>query len=169
MCQNIQNKMAFSQEQAAENKHSILKKDEVLDAKLLKEPGKCVAEELKRWLECQGFKKSGKKAECIKRVKDGLKLNFPVYPKIDGGKWYNLKTEDSASIENISSKTSIASLGDLPTDDWRLFPSKNLHQTLIMDMLIFISWILQPKQVTFQAVVIVMRTRFMIIATPENH
>ena len=102
-------------------------------------------------------------------MKDGLKLNFPVYPKIDGGKWYNLKTEDSASIENISSKTSVASLGDLPTDDWRLFPSKNLHQTLIMDMFIFISWILQPKQVTFQAVVIVMRTIFMIIATPENH
>ena len=50
----------------------------------------------------------------------------PVDPTIDGGKWYNLKTEDSASIENTSSKTSTASLGDLPTDGWRLFPSKNL-------------------------------------------
>ena len=72
------------------------------------------------------MKKSGKKAELIIRVRDGLKLNFPVDPKIDGGKWYNLKTEDSASIENTNSKTSIASLGDLPTDGWRLFPTKNL-------------------------------------------
>ena len=45
---------------------------------------------------------------------------------IHAGKWYNLKTEDSASIKNTSSKTSTASLGDLPTDGWRLFPSKNL-------------------------------------------
>ena len=112
---NIQNKVAFSQEQAAENKHSKLK-----------EPEKCVVEELKRWLECHGLKKSGKKAELIKRVKDGLKLNLPVDAKIDGGKWYNLKTEDSTSIENTSSKTSIASLDDFPTDGWRLFHSKNL-------------------------------------------
>ena len=113
---NIQNKMAFSQEQADENKYSILKEDEVPGAKLLKEPEKCVVEELKRWLECHGLKKSGKKAQLIKRVKDGLKLNLPIDHKIDGGKWYNLKTEDSASIENTSSKTSIAALGDLPTD-----------------------------------------------------
>ena len=70
------------------------------------------------------MKKSGKKAELINRVR--LKLNFPVDPKIDGGKWYNLKTEDSASIENTNSKTSIASLGDLPTDGWRLCSTKNL-------------------------------------------
>ena len=93
---------------------------------MLKEPEKCVVEELKRWLECHGVKKSGKKAELINRVRDGLKLNLPVDPKIDGGKWYNLKTEDSALIENTNSKTSIASLGDLPTNGWRLFPSKNL-------------------------------------------
>ena len=112
MLRNIQNKITFSQEQAAENKHSILKEDEVPDAKLLKEPEKCAVEGLKRWLQYHGLKKSGKKAELIKRVKDGLKLNLPVDPKIDGGKWYNLKTEDSASIENTSSKTSITSLGE---------------------------------------------------------
>ena len=32
---NIQNKMAFSQGQAAENKHSILKEDEVPGAKVV--------------------------------------------------------------------------------------------------------------------------------------
>ena len=118
--------MVFSQEQAAENNHSILKEDDVHGAELLKEPENCVTEELKRWLECHGLKKSGKMAELIKKVKDGLKLNLPVDPKIDGGKWYNSKTEDSASIKNTSSKTSIVSLDDLPTDGWRLFPLKNL-------------------------------------------
>ena len=63
------------------------------------------------WIE-----KCGRKAELIKRVKDGMKLNLAVDPKFDGRKWYNLKTEDSVSIENTSSKTSIASLGELPTD-----------------------------------------------------
>ena len=123
---NIQNKMTFSQQQAAEHKHSILKEDEVPCAKLLKESQKCVVEEVKSWLECHGLKISGKNTNLIKRVKDGLKLNLPVDPKIDGGKWYNLKTEDSASIENTSSKTSISYLGDLPTNGCRLFPSKNL-------------------------------------------
>ena len=118
--------MAFSQGQAAESNHSILKEDEVTGVKLLKEPEKCVVEELKRWLECHGLEKSGKKAKLINRVRDGLKLNLPVDPKINGGKWYNLKIEDSASIKNTNSKTSIASLGDLPTDGWRLFPSRNL-------------------------------------------
>ena len=55
-------------------KHSILKEDEVPDVKLLKKPEKYVVEGLKRWLECHGLKKSGKKAELIKRVKDGLKF-----------------------------------------------------------------------------------------------
>ena len=118
--------MAFSQEQAAENKYSILKEDEVRGAKLLKEREKCAVEELNTWLECHGLKKSGKKIELIKRVKDGLKLNLPVDPNIDGGKWYNLKTEDSASVKKTSSRTSVASLGDLPTDGWRLFSSKNV-------------------------------------------
>ena len=77
------------------------------------------------------FEKIWKRAELIKRVKDELKLNLPVDPKIDGGKWYNLKIEDSASIENTSSKTSITSLGDLPPDGWRLFPSKNLPANLL--------------------------------------
>ena len=122
----IASSLSFTSTCNPENKHSILKKDEVPGAKLLKEPEKCVVEELKRWLECHGLKKSRKKAKLIKRVKDGLKLNLPVDPKIDGGKWYNLKTEDSASIENRSSETSIASLGDLPTDGWRLFISKDL-------------------------------------------
>ena len=60
MLRNIQNKMTFSQEQAAESKHSILKEDEVPGAKLLKEPEKCVVEGFKRWLQYQGLKKSGK-------------------------------------------------------------------------------------------------------------
>ena len=61
---------------AAENKHYILKEDEVPGAKLLKEPEKCVVEELKRRLVCHGLKKSGKKVELINRVKDGLQLNL---------------------------------------------------------------------------------------------
>ena len=62
--------MAFSQEQAAENKHSILKEDEVPGAELLKEPEKCVVEELKRWLECHALNKIWKKG-CIDQKSEG--------------------------------------------------------------------------------------------------
>ena len=39
----------------------ISKEADVTGAKLEKPPEKCMVEQLKRWLECHGLKKSGKK------------------------------------------------------------------------------------------------------------
>ena len=45
----------------------VLDEDDVPGAKLIKKPQDCSVLELKRWLECHGFKKSGKKIKDIMR------------------------------------------------------------------------------------------------------
>ena len=46
----------------------LLEETDVPRAKLLKEPAECLADELQRWLECHGQKKSGKKQVLVERV-----------------------------------------------------------------------------------------------------
>ena len=46
-----------------------------------------MVEQLKRWLECHGLKKSGKKNELIQRVNDALKLDLPVDVK---SRWWKV-------------------------------------------------------------------------------
>ena len=86
------------------SKHSekmsvILSDSDVPGAKLVKHSQECVIEELKRWLEYHGLKKTGKKDELVSRVREALCLNLPVDPKIDGGKWYNLKAGSSRQTQ----------------------------------------------------------------------
>ena len=120
--------MAKPQEKGAE-KYTILEEDDVPGAKLNKVPEKCIVDELKRWLECHSLKKSGKKDELVKRVEDALKLNLPVNPKIDGGKWYDIKVNKGGSTtapSNLEATTSDSSDQSIPCDEWRLFPSRNI-------------------------------------------
>ncbi|XP_066935617.1 uncharacterized protein [Clytia hemisphaerica] len=109
--------------------YSILTEDDVPGAKLKKDPENCIVDELKRWLECHGLKKSGKKAEFVERVKEGLKTKLPVSQKIDGGKWYEPKLQKSQEGNESTpscSYTANAS-SELPDDDgWRDFPSRNI-------------------------------------------
>ena len=59
--------------------HAIfLKEDDIPGTKSVKEPSECSVKELKRRLECNGQKKSGKKHELVERVKGLLKLNVKV-------------------------------------------------------------------------------------------
>ena len=104
-------------------REGLLKEEDVPGAKLSKEPHKCIMEELKRWLECRGIKRSGKKDELIRRVIEAQHMNLAIDPKVDGGKWYNLK------VNNISDAHTLPiSLGDLPETGWKHFPSKNLPE-----------------------------------------
>ena len=73
----------------------ILHEGGVPGAKLSKDPSACNIEELKRWLECHGFKKSGKQEILIERVRQGIG-KIKVDPKVDGGKWYNLKNNGAS-------------------------------------------------------------------------
>ena len=85
--------------------YTILEEADVPGATLKKYPEKCIVEELKRWLECHSLKKSGKKDELVSRVKDAMKMNLPVNPNVDGGKWYKIKarkTEDNAVPSTLS-------------------------------------------------------------------
>ena len=46
--------------------------DDVPGARLLKDPNDHTVEELKRWLECHGLKRTGRKGELVERVKNSL-------------------------------------------------------------------------------------------------
>ena len=70
----------------SEDKLVFLCEDDVLGAKLNKSPKDCTVLELKRWLECHGLKKCGKKSELVERV--GISIGkVSVDPKVDKGVW----------------------------------------------------------------------------------
>ena len=60
----------------------VLNEEDVPGVKLTNDPIACNNEELKRWLECHGLKKSGKKQELIEKVRLSIG-KIKVDPKID--------------------------------------------------------------------------------------
>ena len=83
----------------------VLVEDDVPGAKLVKKPEECSVEILKRWLECHGLKKSGKKSELINRVNQSIGL-IKVEPKVDGEKWYDIKSKgEGLPVKNNNTRS----------------------------------------------------------------
>ena len=99
----------------------ILTENDVPAAKLTEDLTECNVDKLKRWLECRGQKKGGRKAELVARVEGLLKLNLPIDSKIDNGLWYKQKEQKNSHIIQDFIDISI------PGDGWRDFPSRNLN------------------------------------------
>ena len=76
----------------------ILSENDVPGAKLTKDLAECNVDELKRWLECRGQKRGGRKAELVGRVEGRLKLNLPIDSKIDNGLWYIKKEQKNSHV-----------------------------------------------------------------------
>ena len=76
----------------------ILSENDVPGAKLTKDLAECNVDELKRWLECRGQKRGGRKAELVARVEGRLKLNLPIDSKIDNGLWYIKKEQKNSHV-----------------------------------------------------------------------
>ena len=76
----------------------ILSENDVPSAKLTKDLAECNVDELKRWLECRGQKRGGRKAELVARVEGRLKLNLPIDLKIDNGLWYIKKEQKNSHV-----------------------------------------------------------------------
>ena len=68
----------------------VLAEENVPGEKLTKKPEMCSVVVLKRWLECHGLKKSVNECDLIETVNQSIGL-IKVDPKVDGGKWYDLK------------------------------------------------------------------------------
>ena len=100
----------------------ILTENDVPGAKLTNDLAECNVDDLKRWLECRGQKKGGRKAELVARVEGLLKLNLPIDSKIDNGLWYKQKKQKNSHVMLYFIDISI------PGDGWRDFPSRNLPQ-----------------------------------------
>ena len=103
---------------ACSSKRKVLNEEEVSVAKLKKIQKDCSVIELKRWLQCHGLQKKGNKTELVERVNLSMG-NIKVDPKVDSGKWYELKRSGSC----ISQPDIIQ---DIPNSGWSLFPSKNI-------------------------------------------
>ena len=72
---------------------------------------------LKRWLECHGQKTTGNLSALVERVRGCIALKLKVDPKVDGGKWYELKKKGD-SLNTASSTTKASSSSDTkPSDD----------------------------------------------------
>ena len=100
----------------------ILTEKDVPGAKLTKYFAECNVNELKRWLECWGQKKVGRKAELEARAEGLLKLNLSIDSKIGKGLRYKEKEQKNSHVIQDFIDISI------PGDGWRGFTSINLTQ-----------------------------------------
>jgi hypothetical protein len=118
-----------------------LVENDVPGAKLSKLPTDSSVQELQRWLECRGLKKTGLKKDLVKRVDDALNADIPlpIDPKIDGGKWYetkraavtNEKTE-AISNDDIIAQNTLPLVVQSPSicsgRQYTVFPSVNIPE-----------------------------------------
>ncbi|XP_032234254.2 uncharacterized protein LOC5509403 [Nematostella vectensis] len=104
-----------------------LTEDDVPGAKLPRDITDCNVFELKRWLECHGQKKGGKKADLQERVSQCIGLGLKIDPKVDGGKWHRIKAEKQSKTINLSSSSrDVDKLANFPDTGWKTFPSMNI-------------------------------------------
>ena len=109
----------------------VLYEEDVPDAKLTstKEPSESTVEELKRWFECHSLKKCCRKGDLVERVRLAID-KIKVDPKVDGGKWYQLK---KLSIHQITENVGKITLLKM---DGSISHQKIFLKTLIMVMCI---------------------------------
>lgn len=82
-----------------------------------KDPAEYSVIELKCWLKCHGEKRSGMKQELINRVQGSMVMKKGIDPKVDGGKWYDLKRRGK-ELQSLLQVTSIK----IPSQGWECFP-----------------------------------------------
>ncbi|KAG5873858.1 hypothetical protein JTB14_025475 [Gonioctena quinquepunctata] len=82
-------------------------------------------QELKRWLECRGLKKMGKKTDLVERIKNCIDAGREhyIFLGVDGGLWYDKKREITIQASSSSASSSITSRSD---GKWNKFPSVNI-------------------------------------------
>ena len=90
---------------------------------LTKDPTECSALELIRWLKCHGVKRTGRKQGLIDRVRGCIAMKKAVNPKIDHGKWYELRVTRLGN--NLTTSRPHQSI---PNQGWKVFPSFNIPQ-----------------------------------------
>ena len=95
----------------------VLNESDVPGAYFNKEPEEYSVIQLKRWLQCHGLKQTGKKQCLIDRVKSAITAKANVDPKIDNGKWYDIKKTKTIGLCDDSHDHTT------PSAVWNPFPS----------------------------------------------
>ena len=75
----------------------------------IKDPAEYSMAVLRRWLECHGQKKGGRKQDLMDRVRGCIVIKTKVDPKIDGGKWYSFKKQSSSQSTASSTASAVSS------------------------------------------------------------
>lgn len=118
-----------------------LNENDVPGAKLGKLPRDSSVTDLKRWLECHGLKKSGKRDDLVKRVEEAILMEVPVNVGVDGGKWYESKMQSIRINEGQKSEITTTDIiaqdvlaikispnGSNDELKWTIFPSINIPE-----------------------------------------
>ena len=107
----------------------VLNEEDVPGALFTKDPEEYSVVNLKRWLECHGLKQTGKK-QCLidlDRVKNAIAAKTNVDPKIDNGKWYEMKSSKSlVGLAQSSKDHQSPRSTPTVTAPWKPFPSLDI-------------------------------------------
>ena len=99
----------------------MLSEEDVPGAHFSRDPAEYSVLELKRWLECHGEKKSGRKQELIDRTRSCIALKKGIDPKVDLGKWYNQKRQGKERRSSTRPRNI-----DIPVEGWGNFPTTDI-------------------------------------------
>lgn len=106
----------------------ILTESDVPGAYFADDPSKYDVVALKRWLACHGQSRKGLRAELLERVRGCIALKVPVDPKVDKGKWYELKKKGGSLTTAASAAKTSSLAAAFPSDGWSVFPSVDIPE-----------------------------------------
>lgn len=99
----------------------VLSEGDVPGSHFTRDPEEYSVLELKRWLECHGGKKSGRKQELVDRIRSFIAIKKGIDPKVDGGKWYEQKRQERELLSSSQTRNI-----ETPEQGWGTFPTTDI-------------------------------------------
>ena len=106
----------------------ILTENDVPGAYFTDNPSKYDVMASKRWLACHCQNRKGLRAELLERVRGCIALKVQVDPKVDKGKWYELKKKGGSLTTAASAAKTSSLAAAFPSDGWSVSRSVDVPE-----------------------------------------